>query len=169
DLVEGGKVGVEPEHVPDRVGEDDRVAGADVLALDAREARPAGPDANRPGASAQERQRRLQRARLLVERVGLEVRDAVRGERPPEIDALAACADELELGRPDLPHRQVERARFWRIPPRNANICSSMDDATILHADVDAFFAAVEQRDDPRLRGRPVLVGAWVVLAASYE
>jgi DNA polymerase-4 len=41
--------------------------------------------------------------------------------------------------------------------------------ATILHADLDAFFAAVEQRDDPRLRGRPVIVGAWVVLAASYE
>jgi len=39
----------------------------------------------------------------------------------------------------------------------------------ILHADLDAFFAAVEQRDDPRLRGRPVIVGAWVVLAASYE
>ena len=42
-------------------------------------------------------------------------------------------------------------------------------EATILHADVDAFFAAVEQRDDPRLRGRPVIVGAGVVLAASYE
>ena len=42
-------------------------------------------------------------------------------------------------------------------------------EATILHADLDAFFAAVEQRDDPRLRGRPVIVGAWVVLAASYE
>jgi DNA polymerase-4 len=42
-------------------------------------------------------------------------------------------------------------------------------EATILHADVDAFFAAVEQRDEPRLRGRPVIVGAWVVLAASYE
>ena len=40
---------------------------------------------------------------------------------------------------------------------------------TILHADVDAFFAAVEQRDDPHLRGRPLIVGAWVVLAASYE
>src|SRR5881398_2189085 len=41
--------------------------------------------------------------------------------------------------------------------------------ASILHADVDSFFASVEQRDDPRLRGRPVIVGAWVVLAASYE
>ena len=41
--------------------------------------------------------------------------------------------------------------------------------ASILHADLDSFFASVEQRDDARLRGRPVIVGGGVVLAASYE
>ncbi|WP_067708547.1 DNA polymerase IV [Nocardia yamanashiensis] len=41
--------------------------------------------------------------------------------------------------------------------------------AAILHADLDSFYASVEQRDNPRLRGRPVLVGSGVVLAASYE
>src|ERR671925_644386 len=44
-----------------------------------------------------------------------------------------------------------------------------VSEATILHADLDAFYASVEQRDDARLRGRPVIVGAGVVLAASYE
>ncbi len=40
---------------------------------------------------------------------------------------------------------------------------------TVLHADLDSFFASVEQRDDPALRGRAVIVGAGVVIAASYE
>lgn len=46
---------------------------------------------------------------------------------------------------------------------------SESDSASIMHADLDSFYASVEQRDDPALRGRPVAAGGGVVLAASYE
>src|SRR5213082_2606443 len=46
---------------------------------------------------------------------------------------------------------------------------SLLPDRCILHLDADAFFASLEQRDDPRLRGRPVAVGTGVVASCSYE
>ena len=39
----------------------------------------------------------------------------------------------------------------------------------VLHVDIDAFFAAIEQQRDPRLRGQPVIVGAGVIASCSYE
>jgi nucleotidyltransferase/DNA polymerase involved in DNA repair len=40
---------------------------------------------------------------------------------------------------------------------------------TVLHVDIDAFFAAIEQQRDPRLKGKPVIVGAGVIASCSYE
>jgi len=43
------------------------------------------------------------------------------------------------------------------------------DARTVLHVDIDAFFAAIEQQRDPRLKGKPVIVGAGVIASCSYE
>jgi DNA polymerase-4 len=50
-----------------------------------------------------------------------------------------------------------------------AGVTHPGDERTVLHVDIDAFFAAIEQLRDPRLAGRPVIVGAGVIASCSYE
>jgi hypothetical protein len=59
--------------------------------------------------------------------------------------------------------------RATRSPEARAIGGRTRGEATVLHADLDAFYPAVEKRDTPALRGRPLIVGGGVVLAASYE
>ena len=63
----------------------------------------------------------------------------------------------------------VTRGDHRPATPSRVVTVAADDSASILHADLDSFYASVEQRDRPELRGRPVIVGGGVVLAASYE
>jgi len=63
--------------------------------------------------------------------------------------------------------RPLRRGQDRSDPGEQIHVSDTL--ASILHADLDSFYASVEQRDDPTLRGRPVIVGGGVVLAASYE
>src|ERR671932_872832 len=84
---------------------------------------------------------------------------------------IETCSSRAVTASGDAESADVTTARSGPSTNDPSALCEHMfvAEATILHADVDSFYASIEQRDDPRLRGRPVIVGAGVVLAASYE
>jgi DNA polymerase-4 len=91
-------------------------------------------------------------------------RSAERDAGEPERDfSIAASGTAHHAPLPSATNRtapvRAERGAAMEEPPASA----------ILHVDIDAFFAAIEQQRDPRLKGRPVIVGAGVIASCSYE
>lgn len=94
---------------------------------------------------------------------------------PPHAHACPDARSARDTTTPSShPHTDTHDAHDLASPPTHADPvpCPAPEagpERAVLHVDIDAFFAAIEQQRDPRLKGRPVIVGAGVIASCSYE